>query len=560
MPAKGKHVENSSPYSMKQKHERGEDDFDVDEEDSWGGVGDVAVPPAKKSRTLKHPSKIAPKETSTLKEAAELISSNSLKTQIDAILPKLKPKKAQVTAVEKLFADIQTVISRIRPVKPEHPLRAAEKLRSSGVSVPYCSPPPSQNAKWKVSYGKPTEIALIGDWANKLTASNRETGGFNVDLALYMPSELFDASDIADARFFHKRAYYLAVVAGAISASDSLGVSVSYQCPSYDSRGVYVVARPTSSDGAKLNVQVHVHAMLAPDSCPFPVSNLSPSNCNITLNSGLDATGTPTPLYNNLLLQALTSSDHVSVIYEYKSSIPSFSDALSLIRLWAYRRGYCRNSKIVIYGFDTVDDDWWSFLLGYLTGGDSSTTDHVKQSKSRLGRNLNSYQLFRGTLDFLSKHSFYANPVVLSVQGDGFTVSDFVANHDATFTDPKASYNFLAAVPEESLAMMRQDAQLTLKALDGDPEPLHAVFLDDLTDAVARFDLIIRVDLQSATHKDLQCNILDFGTRTAALVRSVSDKVRKALGTRVLQSVVTHLPPSPTNILQKLPSPSSIEI
>lgn len=74
------------------------------------------------------------------------------------------------------------------PVASQHPQRAADALKENGIAVTFPSPPPTEETNWKVAFSKPTDIKVVGSWANKVSVPAKDGEGFSVDLALQMPS------------------------------------------------------------------------------------------------------------------------------------------------------------------------------------------------------------------------------------------------------------------------------------------------------------------------------------------------------------------------------------
>lgn len=73
-------------------------------------------------------------------------------------------------------------------IAPKAPLRAAEYMKGKGVSIPYPAPLPTEDARYEVAFRKPNSIKVVGSWGNKLTVMSKDGLGFDVDLALEMPS------------------------------------------------------------------------------------------------------------------------------------------------------------------------------------------------------------------------------------------------------------------------------------------------------------------------------------------------------------------------------------
>jgi U3 small nucleolar RNA-associated protein 22 len=76
-------------------------------------------------------------------------------------------------------------------VAPQHPLEGARFLLKRGIAVPYSFPLPTEDTKWKVSFEKPTDVTLVGSWANKVSVKAKDGGRFGVDLAVEMPEVCF---------------------------------------------------------------------------------------------------------------------------------------------------------------------------------------------------------------------------------------------------------------------------------------------------------------------------------------------------------------------------------
>ena len=72
-------------------------------------------------------------------------------------------------------------------IAPQHPLAGARTLLKMGIAVPYSMPLPTEDTNWKVSFEKPTDVTLVGSWANKISVKGKDGAKFGVDLAVEMP-------------------------------------------------------------------------------------------------------------------------------------------------------------------------------------------------------------------------------------------------------------------------------------------------------------------------------------------------------------------------------------
>lgn len=159
----------------------------------------------------------------------------------------------------------------------------------------------------------------------------------------------------------------------------------------------------SQSDFTKLNARVCIIPVLSPQS-PITFHHLSPGHSSIRIHStlGEDSTASnlPTPIYNNTLLLSLTPKSNLLVTHTFQNESPAFTDALTLLRVWANQRGYGPGTRMCVHGFE-ARGPWWSALLGLLIAGEERTDIPVSSKRKPLGRGLSSYQLFRGAMDFL---------------------------------------------------------------------------------------------------------------------------------------------------------------
>jgi U3 small nucleolar RNA-associated protein 22 len=161
--------------------------------------------------------------------------------------------------------------------------------------------------------------------------------------------------------------------------------------------------------------------VLSSDS-PIPLHRLSPSHSNIRINSSSNTTNVdtqsslhlPTPLYNNALLRTINPKYQLLAIHALQNECPTFSDALTLLRIWANQRGYSEGTRMCVRGFESAGTWWWSLLALLLNGeerrsgvalllnGEERRSGVTKSSQRKsVGKGLSSYQLFKAALEFL---------------------------------------------------------------------------------------------------------------------------------------------------------------
>jgi U3 small nucleolar RNA-associated protein 22 len=201
-------------------------------EKSWHGIcasslgesPETAQLCAPGSRTHKPPTGA---EITAIKAAQDLFMSSSFKfqvslvdfycvsfcltftsTQIDALLPNVRPKDSRKQLIDKLLFSLHACLSSLPSIEPLHPLAASRALsegsflsssekRSSrngiatplqATSVPYPLPVPTEDANWKVAFDRPANIAVVGSWINNVAVKHTDDEPWVIDVAVEMPS------------------------------------------------------------------------------------------------------------------------------------------------------------------------------------------------------------------------------------------------------------------------------------------------------------------------------------------------------------------------------------
>ncbi|TRM70534.1 Nrap protein [Schizophyllum amplum] len=502
-------------------------------------------------------------ELRQIKDAANLYQSSSFKLQIDALLPNVRPKASRVPPLEKFLFALHASLIKIPSKAPNHPLQAARPLQKQGVAVPYSLPLPSEDTNWKVAFEKPSNITVVGSWGNKVSVKGKDKARFRVDVAVEMPDSLFQEKDYLNGRFFHKRAFYIAMIAAAIKQDKLLNVDVSYHSPNDDPRLTSVVLTHQSdnsdTDFTKLHVDVCVIPVLSPR-CPISLRHLSPSHANVRISSST-ADHPPTPLYNTTLLTAFAPRPQLLAVHKLKEQSAAFTDALTLLRVWANQRGFGVGTRMCVRGFE-AKGSFWAAVLELLVYGEEGAGPGSKKRKP-LGRGLSSYQMFRAALDILAKHDFEHEPIfVRASEPRDLNHEEYAQQFGATFVGSASAVNLLADVPLGSLALLRHEARTTLNALSTSDDAFDDVFLKEKRDLGTRFDMVLQVDISSAKHaKSFTGDIIDKGTPSNACLAALSSVLQQALGNRVKAVAILHPSSFSRPLEDALPAtPSAIHI
>lgn len=163
-------------------------------------------------------------------------------------------------------------------------------------------------------------------------------------------------------------------------------------------------------DFTKLNAKVIIIPTVS-KTCPISLNRLSPSHSNLRFSSNQGPTENqlqhlPSPIYNSALLRAFMPRLHLLSTYNLKNEAQAFSDAVTLLRVWANQRGFadCGDTNLRVHGFEGRGT-WWNAVVSLVVLGEEPTENGkggVGKRKA-LGRGLSSYQMFKAALNFLCK-------------------------------------------------------------------------------------------------------------------------------------------------------------
>ena len=216
------------------------------------------------------------------------------------------------------------------------------------VEIPFAfHAPPAAKSLVKYNFVKPSKIAVIGSFLLETMAKHPEDSGA-IDVALEIPSECFQEKDLINHRYFHKRAYYLAVVAQSIQKAFGTQYELEFVNFQNDEKRPILVVKSTSESefhySQKRGISIRFFPHVAANY--FPRAKLAPSRNCVRPNQGPDSFGSPpTPQYNASLLHELYMPDHVNLLFAHSQEAPAFKDCILLIKVWLAQRGLDGHTK-----------------------------------------------------------------------------------------------------------------------------------------------------------------------------------------------------------------------
>lgn len=443
--------------------------------------------------------------------ASGFYKSSFFKLQMDELLTGLRPNyDKRISKLQDTLHKLKNAIESL-PENSAKPVADAEKeLRGvSGVVVPWPEPRPAKDTKYTVSYAKPTNINVVGSFALRTGAKTSDIRA--VDMAVTMPSSIFQEKDYVNYRYFHKRAYYVACLAAGIQDSmNELGLDVKFGLQDGDSLRPLILLEPrsTSKDDQTLS-QPQIRILTAIDSTLFPITRTLPMKSNVRQGSSADQSeiGEPTPFYNASLRSEATVAQYHKYLHLASQKCESFRDACILGRTWLQQRGFHTSFQNGgLGGFE------WAALISLLFEGGGPTGQPI------LMRSYSSYQIFKATIQFLAGRDL-TTPLLL------FASDIPVPDGGPCLYDGRRGLNLLYKMTPWSYAALRHEAATTLKMLNESREDnFDRVFIVKVDEPALRFDRLI--SLPKSFNGDTLRALREQNLLYSVLSRALGDRVK----------------------------------
>lgn len=202
---------------------------------------------------------------------------------------------------------------------------------------------------------------------------------------------LFQEKDVKDHRYFHKRSFYVAVLASQLRAS-KLDVEVSLGTLHGDERKPIVELRPRAgADDAtglgKLRGVIRLLPTYVLADVPFSITRLEATKSNVRIRTG--AEDVPTPSYNTAILIDGMIGPTAAHLQVAAKRCAAFVDAAIMLKVWAHQRGLPAEHGLSSVGFVL------SMILAHLVSPAGNRSDW------RLPASSPAWALFKGAIEFL---------------------------------------------------------------------------------------------------------------------------------------------------------------
>lgn len=89
--------------------------------------------------------------------------------------------------LDRFLHSLRLHIMSLPAIEPTSPVSVSRTLSKKGVAVPFALPHPTEEARWKFAFEPPTDMNVVGSWANQVCVKRRRGMPFSVDVTVEMP-------------------------------------------------------------------------------------------------------------------------------------------------------------------------------------------------------------------------------------------------------------------------------------------------------------------------------------------------------------------------------------
>ncbi|KAK2747268.1 hypothetical protein FQN57_002166 [Myotisia sp. PD_48] len=440
--------------------------------------------------------------------------SSLFKLQMDELLSQLRPDHDKLRSrVEKQLRQLKTVIENIPDRAPLSLADAKKELERAGIAIPFTSPSPGKDTRYTFQYLKPADINVVGSFSLKTVV--KSAAKTTIDLAVTIPSAIFQKKDYVSYRYFHKRSYYLACIASALQNEKDKPFKLSYDFQDGNTlRPILLVEPGQGADDEFTQAKCCIRIITAVQSGTFLVSNTLPSHNNLRHDTQDESEHTNTSkatthIYNASLRSEAVVSAYLKLHHSASTRCAAFRDSCILGRAWLRQRGF--GTSFAQGGFGHFE---WATLLSLLLEGGGPN------GKPILSPSYSSYQIFKAALQFLAGRDL-TSPLLLHSTETSQSIA--CPGFPAIF-DGDRGLNIIYKMTPWSYSLLRRESSLALKMLnDLTHNPFDNLFITRVYDPICRYDQAISVTFSERQPQTLQM---------AQRLQSLHSKLIKALGDR----------------------------
>jgi U3 small nucleolar RNA-associated protein 22 len=373
---------------------------------------------------------------------------------------------------------------------------------------------------YKLQYERPASVNATGSYP--LKSATRAEERLSIDLVVTMPKSLFQDKDYLNHRYFYKRAYYLACLAAGIKASKEHKFELSFDCLNGNQLQPLLVVRPNGKGDADdfSTSKAQINILVAQTENTFAQKKLTPSsNCIRPKDCEDEAstkTLTATTFYNNTLQSDANITAYLKLLHGTASRAEAFNDACILGRIWLRQRGF--GSHLRKGGFGNFE---WTAIMAILLQPNAETGAQSVSSA------FSSYQLFKSTLQFLSRGDLTRKPFIFQAQNITIPKAEIAP---VVFDGPRGQ-NILFKMTPWSYARLRSEAKATVDMLgDSVFDHFDAAFILKTELLKYRYDATLEIPLTSL---GLETAGEEYHQRLNELCKKIHGSLTRALTDRI---------------------------
>ncbi|MCJ1318540.1 hypothetical protein MMC15_003870 [Xylographa vitiligo] len=446
-----------TPASKRRKLDHSLQDVDVDEEaeseyESYVSGSDLELIATPKIGSIKgvtsQKAAQVPKVSRSWKEpmsTKDMYTSDMFQIQLSELLGEVRPNYDKIMIYE-----------------------AAKSLQNdTGIAIAWPDSGPTPELKYSVAFAKPDDINVIGSFVLKTSVKHEEP--MVIDMAVTMPSSLFQEKDYLNYRYFHKRAYYLACIASSINAAKDLKVHVQYQYQNDSPLQPVLLISPVSQGGEDdfSSSKCCIRIILAINSAVFEIEKTLPWKISIRSKSSDNSSTSSsplTPVYNATLRAESSIASYLKFLHGTKAKVDGFTTACILGNIWLRQRGFATGMwKGGFGGFELES----TIALLLQSGG--------PKGRPLLSGGYSSSQIFKAFLQFLTSTDLTKTPLILG-GGNSHDQKAFKENTPVLFD------------------MLRNEAQNTLELLNSTlPDKFAPTFISKVDAPLYEYDTVIQL-------------------------------------------------------------------
>lgn len=459
------------------------------------------------------------KEIARLQETEAVFHSSLFRLQITELLKEVSLKQKLRRRIQDAVDTVSKLVESL-PSGKEHKIADRKWLEKSGIKVPVTEKP--MFVKGTFQFEPPSSIKPVGSFAlNTVVKPN-----VGASLLLYIPKSCFDPKDYLNYRCIRKQALYLSYIAARLSKKKTIeNLQFSYQFGNPLKPVLVVTVKGEESKGVKIELRA------VPESGTFKLSRFQADKNNIRPKWYLEKSGEEeadaclpaTPFYNMSMAYDLCTQENNELMERLLAGSEGVRQGIMLLTVWLKQR--------------ELLEGWGSFSSDLMTLYVCSLI-----LKKKVNKQMNSYQVFRTTLLFLSRADWAEDPPSLKEDDEESpSLECFTSKFPHVFLDRTGHVNHAYMISASVFSRIKEEAKISISAFEHCSQQSFDVLFMTAASFPRTFDYIFHVSLSSAllttamsAVPDLLLASMDVGGHLSIALQGHIEKIlTKALEDRV---------------------------